>query len=515
LPDILEQYGELMVMFLRTAFQGFDLSAEVDRFYVVCVVRFVRHKGHFDKLSDRAMVNVSKGKMKNEKGKMKNYFLILLGLILIFCASSFAETLPMSFLQNAFSARETGLGGCASALADSASTVYWNPAGLECLTRQEVQSTYFTDLFENKYTFASYVLPVEYGSFGFSYFGLNTDGLNVVGNTTARPVSSGSFSDSQTLMMISYGRKFQNELISGLSLKFLSRQLYNKTAQGLGVDWGMLYPWRDDVQFGLTVQNILPVQLTWSGTPTVTEKQPMGLRAGVVWRPAKYLVAFDLGWQEGNFNWQAGLEYLLSPVLAIRGGINSEYYAIGTGFKSGSFELDVSLAKFMEALLEDWQYKITLSCQLGEPKKPKDNSAGNDVLLARDKKFNLIVLAKGNSVLSEVVARKLGLELSKNNSYNVYDKDTINVLAKRAGVSLSQLQDPALLWTKARAIGSDLVILVEAAELNKQLNCKLRLYDIRKHEEYSTVVEVAIAQLSEGLKNASEQIVNTFNKEEE
>ncbi|MFQ5453052.1 MAG: UPF0164 family protein, partial [Candidatus Zixiibacteriota bacterium] len=68
-------------------------------------------------------------------------------------------------------ARSLGMGGGFTSLADDASAVYYNPAGLANFEFQELSLMYM-DLFEgSNYNFAGWIYPnAKFGSLGFGYF---------------------------------------------------------------------------------------------------------------------------------------------------------------------------------------------------------------------------------------------------------------------------------------------------------------------------------------------------------
>jgi long-subunit fatty acid transport protein len=71
-----------------------------------------------------------------------------------------ADKFAGDFMANGAGARALGMGGAFAAVADDASAVYWNPAGLSGLEKRQLMlmhSEQFGDLIE--YNFGSYVNP--------------------------------------------------------------------------------------------------------------------------------------------------------------------------------------------------------------------------------------------------------------------------------------------------------------------------------------------------------------------
>jgi hypothetical protein len=80
-----------------------------------------------------------------------------------------------------FGARAMGMGSAFTALADDATAVFWNPAGLENIYQQSV-TLFYTQLLEGDYQFIGYALPtLNIGTFGM---GLGRIGVGGIRQTT-------------------------------------------------------------------------------------------------------------------------------------------------------------------------------------------------------------------------------------------------------------------------------------------------------------------------------------------
>jgi len=113
-----------------------------------------------------------------EKRVPKIAVLTFLFLFLIFPAKLWGAGdagAPGSFLNFGTGARSQAMGSAFTGLCDDASAIYWNPAGLSQLARNQL--TFFNALLweDTNYLFAGYAHPTEkLGTFGFGLINLRS-----------------------------------------------------------------------------------------------------------------------------------------------------------------------------------------------------------------------------------------------------------------------------------------------------------------------------------------------------
>lgn len=168
-------------------------------------------------------------------------------------------------------ARPAGMGECFVAVADDASAVSWNPAGLAFLSDTYNFTLMHTQLMPDwgdvYYEYAAYAQKVEgLGTIGGSIVYL-TYGEQVATDPDS-PESKGTFNSYEVIPSISYGTAIGENLAIGLNLKFvyvnLAPQQYTQDQQkGAGstfaADLGVLYLMRDGrLRFGGNLQHVGP-----------------------------------------------------------------------------------------------------------------------------------------------------------------------------------------------------------------------------------------------------------------
>ena len=170
--------------------------------------------------------------------KVKTLFWILIGLIIISNSNTvFAQgESAVPFLLIAPGARAGGMGEAGVALANDATAIYWNPAGLafqyedpEVDYRGEASFMHvnwlpqfnFSDLFYDFFA-ARYYLDEIDGMLGFGLTYLNL-GENVWTSSTGDVL--GTFDSKEYAITLGYATKLENNLGIGLNLKLIRSEL--------------------------------------------------------------------------------------------------------------------------------------------------------------------------------------------------------------------------------------------------------------------------------------------------
>ncbi|MCX8094099.1 MAG: hypothetical protein N3E50_08045 [Candidatus Goldbacteria bacterium] len=155
--------------------------------------------------------------------------------------------------------------GCAfTAATEDTSVIYYNPAGLNTISRIEVLASYNPLFYDTNYGYFVFGFPtLDFGTFGFSFAAFNTR------NITLRDIS-GNPLDTITQSIIEMiagwgGNFFYKELQIGLNLKIDFQSLSDSNDLGFGMDFGLLYLLQinqtDKVNLGLMFKNLIEPQI--------------------------------------------------------------------------------------------------------------------------------------------------------------------------------------------------------------------------------------------------------------
>ena len=223
--------------------------------------------------------------------KWRNLIILLVVLCLITFMSnsvmaSNSNNVRGAFARSGVGARALAFGGAFVGLADDATAVYWNPAGLGFMLKSNV-STMYNDLFGLgliKTGFVGYVQPDKGGGLGASGLGWTYIGGDLGG---------GNKWTENTLTYI-YGKRVHPYVSTGLALKGLfvstkgeSYETVEGTrisAKGFSADFGVIVAFNNELRFGAVIYDLYSV-LTWENTPTSPkQKLPLVASIGMVYK---------------------------------------------------------------------------------------------------------------------------------------------------------------------------------------------------------------------------------------
>ncbi|MHB9154825.1 MAG: PorV/PorQ family protein [Endomicrobiales bacterium] len=237
-----------------------------------------------------------------------------------------AGTTAAAFLKLGIGARAVSMGGAFTGLADDSSALYWNPAGLARLTRQEAGFTHNESFEGIRHDFLGYVRPLENGVLAAGVYGLYTpndlerrSGLNE--NDPYEPLSpvEGYFQAYDMAAHLSFARFVRENLSLGASVKLIQQTIDNVSAYSAAADLGLLYRCaRLPLSLGFTAQHMgMPVKFRDRAFAL-----PFVLKGGGAYRWNKRLVTtLDLEKAIDDFLFvSAGAEYAPLELLSLRAG---------------------------------------------------------------------------------------------------------------------------------------------------------------------------------------------------
>ncbi|MGB7062107.1 MAG: PorV/PorQ family protein [Candidatus Zixiibacteriota bacterium] len=260
-----------------------------------------------------------------------------------------AGTRSAQFLKLGLGGRAVAMGGAFVGLADDASAIYWNPAGLASVSGTELSFMHLAWLQDIAYEYLAMAQPVKKrGVVGFSISYLHMDklqGRDQYGEPTS------DFSASDMAITLGFGREITSGLLVGGSIKGIDERIEDRNAYGLAFDLGCLY--QTPVQnlfLGGVVQNwggdIAFVEESF-GLPTVF-KLGASYRRSLAGNPAN--LGVDVSFPADDKTClHSGIEYVYKNTMAGR-----------IGYKDGSGSRDAPGLSFGLGLLttKNQIYKI-------------------------------------------------------------------------------------------------------------------------------------------------------------
>ncbi|MDZ7261022.1 MAG: PorV/PorQ family protein [candidate division KSB1 bacterium] len=204
----------------------------------------------------------------------KAYFLTALCICLmaslsqasIFGGLTKSGTTAAQFLKIQVGARAIGMGGAYVALANDASSIYWNPAGLTRVGPHGAVNFVHTDWLANtNFDFAAAVIRAgTEGTFGLSFTSLSMPDMKV--RTEFEPEGTGEYFSALDLAMgLSYARQITDRFSIGFTGKYLRQQIWHTAASALAFDIGILFRTDFDwLTLGMSISNFGP-KMQYSG----------------------------------------------------------------------------------------------------------------------------------------------------------------------------------------------------------------------------------------------------------
>ena len=274
-----------------------------------------------------------------------------------------AGTAAVQFLKIGVGARATAMGETFVAVANDASALYWNPAGIVQSPKNELIFSHVNWLVDIKHEFIGYVHHINRTSaIGFQFISLHTEDMPVT--TEFQPFGTGEyFTFSDVLFGVTYASKLTDRFSFGGTVKYFDETLDDISMNGVLIDFGTFYRIGiGSARFAVAVTNF-GGQLTPSGETklldgtTINDFQSFN-------PPTLFRVAYaqeiidndenavttsiQLNHPNDNSeNINFGVEYRWRSVVALRGGykinVDEESLSLGAGVKTSAGGLDLTV----------------------------------------------------------------------------------------------------------------------------------------------------------------------------
>jgi hypothetical protein len=149
-------------------------------------------------------------------------------------------TTSAAFLNIGVGARAIAMGSAFTAVADDATALFWNPAGIGRCKRAEVTFNHSDWLLDVYHEYIGAILPAGRHCFGASvtYLGMPDQ----IVRTIEHPEGNGNFYNAADLAIAaSYAFEFTDQFAMGFTGKYIRQQIYNTSASAIAIDFGAIY----------------------------------------------------------------------------------------------------------------------------------------------------------------------------------------------------------------------------------------------------------------------------------
>ena len=296
-------------------------------------------------------------------------------------------TTAAPFLEIEVGSRAIGMGGAFVAIANDATAIYWNPAGLSRISKSEATLIHTNWLVGTNFDFVGVVVPMGYlGSIAVNVISLSTDEMEV--RTVQRPEGTGEkFSYGDLSAGLSYAKNLTDRFSIGVNAKYISQRIWHMKAKGIAFDIGTLFKTRfNGMVIGMTISNFgaslklegRDVFVNYDEAPQfggsndripaskLTDKFPLPLlfRVGVAMDilksgSSRLTIAADAAHPNNNTEYiNTGMEYVFNKNIALRFGYKN-LFTLDTeeGFTAGfgtKFKLTGGVALKIDYAYQDF-----------------------------------------------------------------------------------------------------------------------------------------------------------------
>jgi len=265
------------------------------------------------------------------------------------------------FLKIGVGGRATALGDAFVAIANDASALYWNPAGLVQFENNQVIFSHNQWLVDINHEFLGAVYHLgKNHALGLSLIALNMDDMPVT--TEFSPFGTGEFFGfSDIALALTYSQKMTDKFSFGVTVRYIEETLDKLKMRGVMLDLGTYY-WTGlgTTRFAVTVSHF-GAEMAPDGTVNLIgngEKSdwqsfspPTMFRLGFAFEPYQseehtITTSIQLNHPNDNSeNFALGLEYIWKNILFLRGGYkfntDEQNFSFGAGLN-----LPISIAQF-------------------------------------------------------------------------------------------------------------------------------------------------------------------------
>lgn len=163
-----------------------------------------------------------------------------------------------NFLKIGVGPRAIGMGEAFIALANDASSLYWNPAGISNIEKNEIifQSTEWiasTNLY-----FVGIAMPIsDMGTFGASFYSFSSGEMEET--TVRQPEGTGrTFSANNLAIGFSFARALTDRFSFGITAKYITESLSREKANAFAFDIGSIYitNFLNNMKIGFALTNL-------------------------------------------------------------------------------------------------------------------------------------------------------------------------------------------------------------------------------------------------------------------
>lgn len=184
--------------------------------------------------------------------------LLVAGIATSGFAVSKVGTTAAPFLGIAVGARAVGMGGAFVAVADDATALYWNPAGISSVENFSTNLVHTDWLHDLSYNVVGAVLPISEGqSIGAQVALLSMPDQEITTTNQNEQDGTGVYYSAGSMALSgSWGKRFTDRFQLGLTGKYIREWIWHESASTVALDLGSVYRTElNDMRIGVSISN--------------------------------------------------------------------------------------------------------------------------------------------------------------------------------------------------------------------------------------------------------------------
>ncbi|MBN1780539.1 PorV/PorQ family protein [bacterium] len=289
---------------------------------------------------------------------MKRIIVVLIGILLFSSAGwtggvTKVGTTAAGFLSIDVGAQAVSMGGAYVAVAEDATSMYWNPSGIARIEGTEALFQHTQWIADVSINYLGIAIPIQsLGTVGVNITSLTMDDMERT--TISEPDGTGEmFSAGSHALGVSIARNLTDRFAIGFNIKYITEKIYHSSASGVAFDVGTLFTTQfSGLKIGMSISNY-GTKLQMSGQDMLTQVDidpmlagnnenmnadlkteqydlPLLFRVGVSmdvlkgFNNSNLIIAVDALHPNNNVeSVNIGAEYAFNKMIFIRGGYNS------------------------------------------------------------------------------------------------------------------------------------------------------------------------------------------------
>ena len=279
---------------------------------------------------------------------MKRILIAGMALLLVLSAVALADGIgAFSAFKNGIGARALAMGGAFVAVADDATAVCWNPAGLAQLADTRLAGM-STDLYGLGITHQFVGATTSFANLGI---GLGWERASIDGQLTeAGGELGGAFTWVENAIIGSLATNVMDVAMAGANVKYyMADSGLGDSATGFGFDLGLLVSLGDMFTIGVNAMDLAGSTVEWDSgaTDIVSGLYKAGLALNLA--DNKFVLAADVDFDGTDLSeTHVGMEFQLIDELALRGGVvltnnfQDYYLTVGAGINVAGLYVDAA-----------------------------------------------------------------------------------------------------------------------------------------------------------------------------